>query len=148
MSRSGPRAVGKPLIAQSVKNLPAVQKIWVQFLCIHGIIYACRLSQLYPTLCDPMDSSPPDSSVHGIFQAGILECVDISSSRGSSQAGDQTHISFISCIGWWILYWWATWEAQDSLGSLKMPMPGRLMNQWSQNLWWVGPGISILKFPR
>ena len=36
------------------------------------------------TLCDPMDCSPPGSSVHGIFQARILEWVAISFSRGSS----------------------------------------------------------------
>ena len=43
-------------------------------------------AQSCPTLCDLMDSSPPDSSVHGIFLARILEWVTISSSRGSSQA--------------------------------------------------------------
>ena len=32
-------------------------------------------AQSCPTLCDSMDCSPPGSSVHGIFQAGILECV-------------------------------------------------------------------------
>ena len=37
------------------------------------------------TLCDPMDSSLPDSSVYGIFQARIPEWVAISFSRGSSQ---------------------------------------------------------------
>ena len=37
------------------------------------------------TLCDPMNCSPPDSSVHGISQARVLEWVAISSSRGSSQ---------------------------------------------------------------
>ena len=67
----------------------------------------CVCAQSCPTLCDPMNRSPPDSSVHGIFQAGILECVAISSSRGSSQARDQANISFISCTGWWILYRWA-----------------------------------------
>ena len=36
------------------------------------------------TLCDPMDCSPPGSSVHGIPQARILEWVAISFSRGSS----------------------------------------------------------------
>ena len=36
------------------------------------------------TLCDPMDCSPPESSVHGISQARILEWVAISFSRGSS----------------------------------------------------------------
>ena len=42
------------------------------------------------TFCTPMDCSPPDPSVHGIFQAWILECVAISSSRGSSQLRDGT----------------------------------------------------------
>ena len=37
-----------------------------------------------PTLCNPMDCSPPGSSVHGIFQVRILEWVAVSFSRGSS----------------------------------------------------------------
>ena len=41
-------------------------------------------AQSCPTLCDPMDCSLPGSSVRGILQAGILEAVAISSSRGSS----------------------------------------------------------------
>ena len=48
------------------------------------------------TLCDPVDSSPPGSSVHGISQARILEGVAISSSRGSSLLRDQTRISCIA----------------------------------------------------
>ena len=47
--------------------------------------------QSYPTLSNPMDRSLPGSSVHGILQARILECVAISFSRGSSQPGDRTH---------------------------------------------------------
>ena len=45
----------------------------------------CSVVQSCPTLCNPPDCSPPGSSVPGIFQARLLECVDISSSRGSSQ---------------------------------------------------------------
>ena len=45
----------------------------------------CLAAQSCPTLCDPMDYSPPGSSVHGILQARILEWVAISYSRGSSQ---------------------------------------------------------------
>ena len=41
-------------------------------------------AQLCPTLCDPVNCSPPGSSVHGSFQARILEWVAISSSRGTS----------------------------------------------------------------
>ena len=40
--------------------------------------------QSCPTLCSPMDCSPPGSFVHGILLAGILECVAMPSSRGSS----------------------------------------------------------------
>ena len=48
---------------------------------------ACMLTQLCLTLCDPMDCSPPGSSVHGISPARILEWVAVSSSRGSSNPG-------------------------------------------------------------
>ena len=54
-----------------------------------------------PTLCDPVDYSPPGSSVHGIFQATILEWDAISYFRGSSQTRDQTHISSVSCTAGW-----------------------------------------------
>ena len=55
--------------------------------------------QLYLTLCNPMDFSPPGSSVKGILQARILEWVAMPSSRGSSQLRDQTCDSFVSGIG-------------------------------------------------
>ena len=48
-----------------------------------------------PTLCDPLGCSLPGSSVHGIFQARILEWVAISSSRGSSWPRDRTQASRI-----------------------------------------------------
>ena len=56
-----------------------------------------------------MDCSPPGSSVHGIFQARILEWVAISYSRGSSGTRDQILISYVSCIGRQILYYCTTW---------------------------------------
>ena len=64
------------------------------------------------TPCDLMGCSPPGSSAHGILQAGILEWVVVSSSRGSSRHRDQTRISYISCIGRWVLCHWCTWELQ------------------------------------
>ena len=53
------------------------------------------VAQSCPTLCDPMDCSPPGFSIHGIFQERILEWVAISFPRGSSQARDQTQVSHI-----------------------------------------------------
>ena len=53
---------------------------------------ACGHAKSCLTLCDPMDHSPPGSSIHGILQAGVLEWVAISSSRGSSPARDRTQV--------------------------------------------------------
>ena len=61
---------------------------------------------------------PPSSSVHGLFQARILEWVAISFSRGSSQLRDGT---LISCIGRQILYHWATKETQEVFTSSREP---------------------------
>ena len=52
----------------------------------------------------PMDCSPPGSSVPGILQARILEWVAISFSRESSQPRDRTWVSYVSCIGRQALY--------------------------------------------
>ena len=62
-------------------------------------------SHVQLTLCNLMDYSPWGSSIHGILQARILEWVAIPFSRGSSQPRDQTHISYISCIGRQVLYY-------------------------------------------
>ena len=45
------------------------------------------ISQSCPSLCDPIDCSPPGSSVHGLFQARILEWTDISFSKEGSRGG-------------------------------------------------------------
>ena len=68
-----------------------------------------RMSQEFPsikvlatqsclTLCNPMDSRPPGSSVHGILQARILEYIVIPFSRESSCARDQTWVFCIAGI--------------------------------------------------
>ena len=61
-------------------------------------------AQSCPALCDPMDCSLTGSSVHGVFQAIILEWVAISFSRGSSWFREQTHVSCVLCNSRWILY--------------------------------------------
>ena len=80
-------------------------KLRRQRLCLWSVTQLCL------TLWDRMDYNLPGSSVHRIFRARILECVAIFSSRGSSWPSDRTCISWVSCIGKWILYHWATWEA-------------------------------------
>ena len=56
------------------------------------------------SLCDPVDNSPPGSSVHGILQARMLEWVAMPCSKGSSRCRDRTCLSYVSCIGRWVLY--------------------------------------------
>ena len=58
--------------------------------CIVSLIEEEVKSHSHMTLCNPMDSSPPSSSVHGILQARILDLVVISFFRGCSQSRDQT----------------------------------------------------------
>ena len=59
---------------------PRSCQVWAGFVKV-------LVSQLCRFFADPMDCSPPDSSVHGILQARILEWVAMPSSRGSSQPG-------------------------------------------------------------
>ena len=110
-------------MAQRLKYLPAIQETrgwslgWEDPLEKDG--GACRLqstgsqrighdwatslslfkvlaTQLCPTLCDSMDCSPPESSVHRILQARVLQSVAIPFSRRSSQPSDQTQVSCIA----------------------------------------------------
>ena len=72
--------------------------------------------QSCPTLCDHMDYSHTGSSVHGIFQARILEWVAVPSSRGSSRPRDQIQVSVSPALAYGFFNTWevvksTTWEA-------------------------------------
>ena len=54
------------------------------------VIAAVLVAQSCLTPCNPMDHSPPGSSVHGVLEARILEWVATLSSRGSSRPRDRT----------------------------------------------------------
>ena len=71
-----------------------------------------EVAQSRPTLCNPMDYSPPCSSIHGILQARILEWVAISFSRESSWPRDRTQVS---CIAGRCFNLWATREAPKTM---------------------------------
>ena len=57
-------------------------------VCVCECVCVCVFAQSYLTLHDPMDCSPPGSSVHGILQARIPEWVAVPFSRGSSWIRD------------------------------------------------------------
>ena len=67
----------------------AFSSLWIPSCgpCLLDIWHDIEVTQLCPILCDPMDCSLPGSSVHGIFQARVLEWVAISFSRRSSNPG-------------------------------------------------------------
>ena len=56
-------------------------------MCVRACVCVCVFTQSCLTLCDPIDCRPPGSSVHGIFQATILEQIAISSSRDLPDPG-------------------------------------------------------------
>ena len=73
--------------------------------------HVCSTAQSCPILGNPIDCSLPDSSVHGILQARILEWVAMPFSKGYSQPRDHTHISCGSCIAGIFFTTSTTWEA-------------------------------------
>ena len=74
------------------------------------LMHRAKLLQSCTILCDPVDCSPPGSSVHGILQARILEWVAMPSSRGPSQPRNRIGVS----------YFYLHWQA----GSLPLAPPG------------------------
>ena len=66
-------------------------KMWYTYTMEYLLLFL--VSKFCLTLCNPMDCSPPGSSVQGILQAAMLEWVAMPSSRGSSQPRDQTCVS-------------------------------------------------------
>ena len=84
---------------------------WIFWLVFSPLpLVLAKSLQLCLTLCDPMDCSPLGSSVHGIFQARILEWVAVSFSRWSPWPRDRT---WVSCTAGRVFTNWATREAQS-----------------------------------
>ena len=70
--------------------IPLLPHLLLSISSLHAHLLTLRAKslQLCPTLCNPMDCSPPGSSVHGILQARIVEWVAMPSSRESSRLRD------------------------------------------------------------
>ena len=90
------------------------------------------------TFCHPMDCSPPGSSVHGIFQARILEWVAMPSSRGSSKPRDRTRVSSTAGRLFTVLatreaLWMGTPSPDPGRPSYSSTKPSTPKEQWT--LW-------------
>ena len=73
------------LAVSIIDHIPVTSVLLSGYVCVWVCVCVCVLvTQLYLTLCDPIDCGPPDSSIHGILQARILEWVTIPFSGGSS----------------------------------------------------------------
>ena len=103
---------------------------WYRLFCCCLVIKSC------PTLCDPIDCSPPGSSVHEISQARILEWVAISFSGGSFWPKDRTWASWISCIGRQILYHCITREAPQDLRAVMKPLKKHIQQSLIPTPYW------------
>ena len=83
----------------------------------------CSVTKSYPTPCDPIDCSPPGSSVHGILQARILEWVAMPSSRYLPDPGFKpVSLTSPALAGFTIS---TTWEVQKGHGSSSQTWTGR-----------------------
>ena len=98
------------LLANLLMSEPrSLHLVWVCWLCLMDFLPVC--AQSCPTVCGPMDCTQRGSSLHGIFQARILEWVAISYSRGFSWLRDRTLVSCISELVRRFFTTSATWEA-------------------------------------
>ena len=101
---------------------------YFKYMFFPGFLFLFKVkvlvTQSHPILCNPLYCSLPGSSVHGIFQARILEWVAISSSRASSLPRDWTWVSFIAGRFFTI---WATREAQFLFKSAALKHDWKLL---------------------
>ena len=107
------------------------QDLWSQQQSgFHYMLLLFSDAQSCLTLCDPMDCSPPGSSVHGILQARILEWVAIPFSRGSSgNQGMKLHLS----LSLKFLH-----QQVDSLPLVPPGKPFHYMSGWQTWVWGSG----------
>ena len=113
-----PQAILRQRWAACISSLLSTvkkEKVWVTQLCL--------------ILCDPMDYNPPDSSVHGILQARLLEWVAIPFSRVSSQPRDWTQVSRFA--GRFFTHW-ATRETPKRWRWILEAGKGKLMDSFSR----------------
>ena len=93
-------------IVPTLRDLPSGKAVCM-CVCVCVCMVCVHTYSVLPILCDPIDCSPPGSSVNGISQARILEWVAMSYSRGSSPTQES---NLCPCIDRQILYHCATRE--------------------------------------
>ena len=98
---------------------------------IYTVDVAAKSLQSCPTLCDPMDGSPPGSPVPGILQARTLEWIAISFSNAWKW---KWKVKLLSCVQHSVTPWTATFQAPPSTGSSRqeywsgVPLPSPIVD--------------------
>ena len=119
--------------------------------CCHFLLQCMKVksesevAQSCPTVHDPRDCSLRGSSVHGIFQARILEWIAISSSRVSSQSRNQSNWHLLHLLHWqvyfftteppqwlilWVLFYVHFIDKETKKRELKQPAKGHTVTKW------------------
>ena len=88
-------------------------RIWLLYTLQSVYIYAAKSLQSCPTLCDPIDGSPPGSTVPGILQARTLEWVAISFSNTWKW---KVKVKSLSCVRLFATLWTEAYQAPPSMG--------------------------------
>ena len=86
---------------------------WATWKPLESLAAAAKLLQLCPTLCDPIDSSPPGSPVPGILQSRTLEWVTISFSSAWKW---KVKVKSLSHVRLFATLWTAAYQAPPSMG--------------------------------
>ena len=108
-------------------------------LCSAGAAAAAKLLQSCPTLCDPIDGSPPGSPVPGILQARTLEWVAISFSSAWKWKLKVKSLSHVQLL---VTSWTAPYQAPPSMGFSRqeywsgVPLPSPLLCSVGSNSFW------------
>ena len=105
---------------------------------------AAKSRQLCPTLCDPIDSSPPASPVLGILQARILKWVPISFYNAWKW---KVKVKLLSHVRLLVTPWTIAYQAPPSMGftrqeywsGLPLPSPLNFNNHFNSSKWYVNP---------
>ena len=120
---------GKPGMLQSMGS-QRVGHDWVTELNWLDTAAAVKLLQSCPTLCDPIDCSPPSSPVPGILQARTLEWVAISFSNAGKR---KVKVKLLSHVWLFAAPWTAAYQASPPMGFSRqeywsgLPLPSPLI---------------------
>ena len=104
-----PRHGNKPSAHQQKNQVPVVCVYIYTYICAYNTVAAAAKSlQSRPTLCDPIDGSPPGSPVPGILQARTLEWVAVSFSNAGKW---KVKVKSLSCVRLLATPWTAAYQA-------------------------------------